>query len=378
MKTSELKFQLLKLSALVVAWLFVFNPLPAKAGNIADIYFEQSPLFGSTDIVPGDTVAKWVRVINKVNDNLIVTTAASSVINDDHLGDRLNLIIKKNGVLIYSGTMSEFFTASETILGTIAPYQTGQYYFTVSFDNAAGNNFQEKTLSFDIAVSAQVSESIGGETQAPQGGSSGNSEYIISDLNLTNISANLVSNLSTSSITITWLTNKAATSRVVYDTVPHPDLSMALPPNYGYASSTMLDTNKVTSHSVTISGLLLGQAYYLRPISAASPEKFGAELAVIPSGAEQINNTQTYKNNSATYVPAESPENEIKNIKIAQTVPIASPRSEIKGIKISRTSGANNLTESGIGPLEIVFSGVSILILFSLRILLKKNSVVTD
>ena len=77
-------------------------------------------------------------------------------------------------------------------------------------------------------------------------------------------------------VILTWLTNIPATSRVLYDTVSHPDLGEA--PNYGYAFSTPEDQNKVTFHSVTISGLTPGTTYYWRPISSASPEIIGEEF----------------------------------------------------------------------------------------------------
>lgn len=79
------------------------------------------------------------------------------------------------------------------------------------------------------------------------------------------------------SVLVTWTTNFPATSRVVYDTVSHSTLGSA--PNYGYAYSTTEDANKVTSHSVTITGLTVNQDYYYRTVSAGSPEAVGNETA---------------------------------------------------------------------------------------------------
>ena len=80
------------------------------------------------------------------------------------------------------------------------------------------------------------------------------------------------------SVIMTWFTNKAATSRVVYDNVSHP--LGGTPPNYGYQWSTgTIDTDpKITFHIVTITGLLPATVYYFRPISAASPEVYGEEV----------------------------------------------------------------------------------------------------
>ena len=79
------------------------------------------------------------------------------------------------------------------------------------------------------------------------------------------------------SVTITWITDDLATSRVIYDTVSHLVLGTA--PNYDYANSTVeADTApKVISHSVDITGLTAGTTYYYRTVSHGSPEAVGDE-----------------------------------------------------------------------------------------------------
>jgi len=81
----------------------------------------------------------------------------------------------------------------------------------------------------------------------------------------------------TDSAIITWTTDKATKSRVVYDTVSHGSLGSA--PNYGYAFSTeTIDSSpKVTSHSITLAGLSDGTVYYYRTISEGSPVAVGDE-----------------------------------------------------------------------------------------------------
>ena len=76
-------------------------------------------------------------------------------------------------------------------------------------------------------------------------------------------------NVTKTSVTITWETDIAASSRVIYDTVSHSDISGQTAPNFGYAASTPetdVDT-KVTSHSVVISGLNPATQYFYRVIS---------------------------------------------------------------------------------------------------------------
>jgi hypothetical protein len=81
----------------------------------------------------------------------------------------------------------------------------------------------------------------------------------------------------TSTITITWTTDQPATSRVIYDTVPHSTLGG--PPNYGYAHSTVEDPTKVTEHSVTVTGLISGTTYYFRTVSHGSPESVSDQIS---------------------------------------------------------------------------------------------------
>lgn len=78
-----------------------------------------------------------------------------------------------------------------------------------------------------------------------------------------------VTDITQTSAVIRWTTNRAADSRVIYDTVSHPDISGATGPNFGYNVSTpTTDTSpKVTEHAVTVSGLTANTQYFFRVIS---------------------------------------------------------------------------------------------------------------
>ena len=64
------------------------------------------------------------------------------------------------------------------------------------------------------------------------------------------------SNITTNSVTITWATDKPSTSQVAYGTT------------ISYGPPTSLDSNQVTSHSVTIIGLTAGTTYNYQAISS--------------------------------------------------------------------------------------------------------------
>lgn len=107
----------------------------------------------------------------------------------------------------------------------------------------------------------------------------------------------------TTSIVIEWTTDHPATSRVVYDTVSRAGLDTSSFPdgsNYGYAFSTVEDTNKTENHSVTVAGLTPGTTYYFRTVSKGSPENVSGEI----TGVTQ---KETRKDGTPVYVVSSSP-----------------------------------------------------------------------
>ncbi len=78
-----------------------------------------------------------------------------------------------------------------------------------------------------------------------------------------------VTDVTPDSALVHWTTNRAASSRVIYDAVSHPLITGQAAPNFGYASSTGttdVDT-KVIEHVVSVTGLLSSTTYYFRVIS---------------------------------------------------------------------------------------------------------------
>jgi len=95
------------------------------------------------------------------------------------------------------------------------------------------------------------------------------------------------------SLTVSWLTNKPATSRVVYGDNSVPDASLDLGSNYGYVSSTVTDSEKVTGHSVSVDGVEQGSPFYFRTLSSASSEILSMEKGVAETLVCEGDNTDT-------------------------------------------------------------------------------------
>jgi hypothetical protein len=357
----KLKIAITIYFALTLAIGFALAPVNqalADTGHVAIISFESSPLFGATDILPGDSVSKYATVANQVNDNIVVTTAAVNPSDPDNLGDQMNLTIKKGAAVLYSNTMTAFFSAGNIDLGQLASGQTGQFDYIVTFNIDAGNDLQGKTMGFDISLTAQAAESVGGETYTVTstggGGGGGGMAYIFDELILSNIGATINTQASETSIIVTWTTNKPATSRVIYDLIAHPDLTLELPPNYGYANSTILDPTKVTGHSVIITGLTPGTTYYLRPLSSASPEKYGGEIAVTTTGEPPLTGDTEIK-----------ADNQANNNQSG----IAGLEPEVLGVKILGTE----LTATGFSNFEFIGLLAALLILIGFIVSLRKK-----
>ncbi|NCT54420.1 PKD domain-containing protein [Candidatus Falkowbacteria bacterium] len=105
------------------------------------------------------------------------------------------------------------------------------------------------------------------------GGGSGVTSFAISNTQVTMMCVNDKVNMN-----ISWLTTNPATSRVVYDKNSHAAGNIGLAPNYNYASSTVLYSNNVTGHNVSVNGLEPNTFYYFRPISVYnSIENVGQE-----------------------------------------------------------------------------------------------------
>lgn len=218
-----------------------------------------------------------------------------------------------------------------TITATVNEGTGGQTIINSAVASATQTDSNQDNSSAGASFTVTQPPSTPPPSGGGGGGGGGGGSSIISDLILTNIAANYVQGQDGRlSILVTWLTNMPATSRVIYDTVSHPDISTAPAPNYGYAFSTVLDPNKITGHSVTIPDVTPGVTYYLRPLSSASPEKYGTEVMLAIAG-----NTATVQ--TENNLPAEPP---------------AAPA--VLGEKIAAPSDTGRLAETGFSMREFL------------------------
>lgn len=241
------------------------------------VEFQDTPLFNEANFVPGESVSRWVKVLNNSGQAQRIATEAINENDLDNFASQLNLNIKEGETVIFDKTLAEFFDQGETYLSSLADGAQTQYDFTITFNSGSGNEYQEKTLGFDILVGFEGTE--GGLPLPPPGGGTGGGgggSVFPQGLTIANESVQII-NTQETSVTITWTTSYFSTSQVIYGSADENhtlDLSdnSGTPPKYGYSHTTPeydIGT-KVTSHTVTVYGLTPGTTYYFRAVSHGS------------------------------------------------------------------------------------------------------------
>jgi len=242
------------------------------------IEFESSPLFGTANFVPGESVTKWVKFTNSTDISLRAYLRVAEIINTNKFGDAVNLVVKKGDTILYNDTFSNFFDKEKIELSQVKAGETDIIYFIATFIPESGNNYQNKTMSFGLqAILEDVDESS--DTTTVIGGSGGGT-FGSKHLVISNENANFPQNNTTTSINVSWNTNIPATSQVIYGLLSEGPYTLDISaPNFGYPFSTIeadLEPSKVTNHIVTINGLPEG-LYVYRVVSRASPATVGYE-----------------------------------------------------------------------------------------------------
>lgn len=129
---------------------------------------EGNPIFVVTNIMPGDTESRTVHVTNGASTNRPVGVRGVKTSETGDLPTVLSMIISENGTDLYGGTsptgpktLAQFFQDSsgpEGIpLSMLGPGNDTYYTFEVEFDENAGNDFQGKSVVFDLKIGIAVS-----------------------------------------------------------------------------------------------------------------------------------------------------------------------------------------------------------------------------
>lgn len=137
-------------SLLTILFTLTALTLPAVSYAGIDVTFQTTPLFGVANFLPGDTVTKTVTVTNTgaVSEN--VYTELLNVF-DGGLAEKVDVVISSGGIL-FSGSFDDYENGNEVFLSSLPGGASIVYNFAFSFEPAAGNEYQNKSLGFDICV----------------------------------------------------------------------------------------------------------------------------------------------------------------------------------------------------------------------------------
>ena len=187
------------------------------------------------------------------------------------------LSVTQNTVFIDPGatafdTEDGNITSKIVATGTVNVSVLGTYTITYDVSDSQNLPAQQKSRVVNVVVASNpgCTSNCGGGGGGGGGGSP--------SLSITNEKLTVTS---TTTVSITWDTNLAADSRVVYGL--NSVTVLANPPYYGYQITTATDTTLTQKHVVVITGIPSGIATYFRPVSSVSSlTATGIELTRAP------------------------------------------------------------------------------------------------
>lgn len=251
----------------------------AQATGGIEVGYERTPLFDDANLAPGDSVSRAVTVKNSdsaphgVSMQFYDTDKGGFGLLGKNLASQFNFEIKKNGVSVYSKKLDAAFDESEIAMNTsLVAGATEKYDFVLSFDTAAGNDYQDKQLSFSICVgfagdnfcvsdSKEESQTNGGGTTLASisGGGIGGDRAIVPLKYFDYEVKSYCLNNGTAMAMFTWKTDAPATGRVLHAPANSAKFDTALP-DFGY-QATKWETKAGTEHMAFAFGLFPVQTY---------------------------------------------------------------------------------------------------------------------
>ncbi len=280
---------LLTISSLGVGFLAI--PLVSATVKPLVVEFQSTPLFSEVNFLPNDAVMRWIKVTNNSGISQKIIIEAINVSDPNLFAPAFNLEIKEGTTVLFDNTLATFFAGGETFLSNLADGNNTTYDLKITFNPTNNNDYQGKTLNnFDLLVGFQGQEGggivTGGTTGGSTGGGGGGGAGLPPGLTIFN---EVDLNTQETKVIITWQTNYLSTSRVIYapENESH-DIDLTDIPNYGYAHSTIEDSNKVTYHQVELTGLTPGTLYYYRVISHASPDTISRSMTFKTTGESLV------------------------------------------------------------------------------------------
>ena len=243
---------------LLLALAFFTIGTSVAAAQALSVDFEAEPLFLDADVKPGDSTARTVTVSNSGGASEEVYMLAENTFNDG-LADVMELVVSDSTTTYFSGNFATFFASGGVDLGSLAGGDSLTYTFTASLPIGTGNEYQLSSFGFDLRVGFRNGESVTDGDGGTSGGRSGGRSPLV-------ISNERVAVLGDRA-TLTWTTNRPATSYVVCGDLTDGPFTLTTEfPTFGYQFVLPEQTALVSQHSLAQTGLAAGE-YECRPAS---------------------------------------------------------------------------------------------------------------
>lgn len=117
---------------------------------------EGNPIFTVSNMAPGGMEQRIVQVINGASSSRPVAIKGIKTGGSGNLENVLNIEIKEGAAILYSGNLNQFFTDTTNLefipLSTIGPGGSTTYTIKVTFDDSAGNDFQDTSVIFNLII----------------------------------------------------------------------------------------------------------------------------------------------------------------------------------------------------------------------------------
>lgn len=119
------------------------------------------PIFTVNNLMPGNLESRIVKIENHASSPRPIGIRGVKTSDSDSLSEVLNITIIENGAILYGPKkLSEFFSESQEIdglyLAMLSANSSTEYQFKIDFDSGAGNDYQEKSIIFDLQIGLSI------------------------------------------------------------------------------------------------------------------------------------------------------------------------------------------------------------------------------
>ena len=145
----------------VLSGVFPFGNIVMANDEDLIVEFEQKPLFNETNLSPGNSVTRWIKVTNNSDEDKGIAIKADNIqkcSEEKCLSDMLDIVIKEGKTEFYNDTLTQFYNKGEVSLSNLDSGNNTQYDITVTFNEIAENKYQDKSTGFDLVIGFQEIE----------------------------------------------------------------------------------------------------------------------------------------------------------------------------------------------------------------------------